>query len=445
MVRVRFAPSPTGTFHIGGARTALYNYLFAKNQNGTFILRVEDTDRIRSTPEALQTIYDSLKWLGIKWDEGPHFQSQRLTKYKEYADALLKKGIAYEREDPGKGKGIVAKIERGLIEWDDCIHGKIGRDTTKDPDLVIIKSDGFPTYNFACVVDDIDMKITHVVRGDDHIPNTPKQISLYKSLDAPMPRFAHIPLIMNPDGSKMSKDYKKKGAGGKEEIIPTHVLEYKKMGFLPEAFVNFIALLGWSPGDDREVVSFDEMVRIFSLERVLNHGAQFNYEKLIWMNGSYIRQKSLDEIIKLTMPFVAPHFDIAKIPADKLRQAVSLEHERLKTLADLPESMKFFFSSDIEYDQKAFDKFLKKEGGKEVLEALKTALEGCGNFDVKELEGVIENVVAKLGVKLTKVAQPLRVAITGSSASPPIYDTLNLLGKKIVLDRIEKTLKVLNG
>lgn len=442
-IRVRFAPSPTGTLHIGGARTALYNFLFVRHEGGTFILRIEDTDRTRSTQESLQTIYDSLRWLGIEWDEKPYFQSQRIELYKEKADYLLSSGRAYKRDDVGKGTAIVFKIDREYIEWEDCIHRKIGRDTSDDPDLVIMKSDGFPTYNFACVVDDFDLEITHVIRGDDHISNTPKQISLYRVFEKPIPKFAHIPLILNPDGSKMSKDYKKKGAGGKEDFIPTSVMEYKKMGFLPETFTNFLALLGWSPGNDIEIMSMEEMIKAFSLDRVNDRSAQFNIEKLTWMNGHYIRQKSLDEIIELGKPFLQSHFDISNVPSNKLREAIRLEHERLKTLAELPELTKFFFVEDINYDEKAISKVLRKNNAKEILIKVKDVLQNVESFDNAKIEKVLVELAEKLSTKFQNVAQPIRVAITGTTVSPPIHETIELLGKERILKRIEKALTLI--
>ncbi|OGL45716.1 MAG: hypothetical protein A2W05_11610 [Candidatus Schekmanbacteria bacterium RBG_16_38_10] len=442
-VRTRFAPSPTGTFHIGGARTALYNFLFTKHEGGTFVLRIEDTDKVRSTPESLQTIYDALNWLGIKWNEGPYFQSQRLDKYKETAEKLLSTGRAYKRDDIGKGTAVVFKIDHGYIEWTDCIHSKIGRDISQDPDLVIMKSDGFPTYNFACVVDDIDLNITHVIRGDDHISNTPKQISLFRALDKPIPNFAHIPLILNPDGSKMSKDYKKKGTGGKEETIPTSVLEYKKLGFLPEAFMNFLALLGWAPGDNTEIMPLEDMIKQFTLDKVNNRGAQFNIEKLTWMNGHYIRQKPLDELITLSKPYLEPHFDLSKFEPTKIREALTQQHERLKTLAELPALTKFFFKQDVDYDEKAVNKILRKDGVKDVLQKAKSALEKLDDFNAYNLEHLVTTMATELGLKLQNIAQPIRVAITGGTVSPPINETMHLLGKERVLERLNKAINMI--
>jgi glutamyl-tRNA synthetase len=437
----RFAPSPTGTLHIGGARTALYNYLFTRHEGGTFLLRIEDTDRIRSTRESVEVIYESLAWLSIKWDKEPCFQSSRLKRYHEVAELLLKAGRAYQRTDLDKGTAVIFRADKGLIEWDDLIHGKIGRDISQDPDLVLLKSDGYPTYNFACVVDDIDLEITHVIRGDDHIPNTPKQISVFRALDAPIPKYAHIPLILNPDGSKMSKDYKKRHPG-KEIIIPTSVLAYRKMGYLPEALANFLALLGWSPGDDREIMSMKEMIELFSLQRVKNCGAKFNLEKLTWMNGHYIRKKSLDELVEIALPYLSESFDISKVPTEKIRQAIAQQHERLKTLAELPELTRFFFQDEVEYDPQAVQGVLCKEGTGEILNKVIEELERLESFDTTELERIITDLRKRLGIKLQEVAQPIRVCITGSTVSPPIYDTMALLGKQRVLERLRRGLRL---
>lgn len=441
-VRVRFAPSPTGSLHIGGARTALFNYLYARASGGVFILRIEDTDQARNTPEALQTIFDGLKWLGIAWDEGPIHQSHRGARYREEADRLIAAGRAFRRDDPGKGTAVVFSIDREYIEWDDAVHGKIGRDISKDPDLVIIKSDGSPTYNFACVVDDADMTITHVIRGDDHVANTPKQISLYRALGKPIPRFAHIPLILNPDGSKMSKDYKKKFPGGKEETVPTALPAYKEMGVLPEAMVNFLSLLGWAPGDDREILSPEELRKIFTLERINNHGAQFNIEKLHWMNGAYLRAKPLDELVRLTRPILAKSFDLASFSEEKIREAVGQQHERIKTLSEIADLTRFVFAREIAYDPKAVDKILKKEGVGDNLRAAAEMLR-ASSFDPATIEVDLQKLAEARNAKLKDIAQPLRVAVTGSTVSPPINETLHILGRETVLARIDAALKMI--
>ena len=295
-VKVRFAPSPTGDLHVGGVRSALYNFLFARANKGIFVLRIEDTDQKRNREESFASIKDGLEWCGLRWDEGPFYQSLRLDRYRECAKQLEEAGRAYWQEDPEKGKALYFRIDRGVCAWDDLIHGESRMDTTADPDLVIIKSDGFPTYNFAVVVDDHDMAITHVLRGDEHYSNTPKQIALYKALGWEPPRFGHLPLILAPDGSKFSKrDIDKYHAIG----LPATVGECRSLGYLPEAIVNFLALLGWSPGKDVELMTLADMIGKFTLERVGNTPARFLVDKLQWMNGHYIKQAPVDRLVEL--------------------------------------------------------------------------------------------------------------------------------------------------
>ena len=284
-VKVRFAPSPTGYLHIGGARTALFNWLFARHNKGIFLLRIEDTDQQRSTEEATHAILDSMKWLGLDWDEGPHFQSQRLSIYKQYAEKLVAHGKAFYDTDEEGRKAIRFKMQDGVTEINDLIHGAITFDASLIEDFVILKADGFPTYNFACVVDDAEMGITHIIRGDDHISNTPKQIALYNAFGFKMPEFAHIPMILGEDGSRLSKRH---GA--------TSVTEYRDKGYLPHALVNFLALLGWSPGNDQEIISIQEMIEKFTLKRVNKTSAQFNNTKLDWMNGQYIKNTPIEHL-----------------------------------------------------------------------------------------------------------------------------------------------------
>ncbi|MFQ5965912.1 MAG: glutamate--tRNA ligase, partial [Candidatus Scalinduaceae bacterium] len=292
-VKVRFPPSPTGFLHIGGARTALYNWLFARHHGGKFILRIEDTDQLRSSKEATQTILDSLTWLGLDWDEGPYYQSNRLNIYQEYVDKMLKEGNAFHVDDPEKGRAVCFKIKNGITDFDDLIHGNISFDTSLIEDFVIQKADGFPSYNFACVVDDGVMEITHVIRGDDHISNTPRQIALCKALDFDIPKFAHIPMILGEDGTRLSKRH---GA--------TSVTEYRERGYLPEAIINFIALLGWSPGDDQEFLTKQEMIEKFSLKRVNKTSARFDNTKLDWMNGKYIMGMPTKSLIKKLYSYI---------------------------------------------------------------------------------------------------------------------------------------------
>src|SRR3989338_4111431 len=288
-VRVRFAPSPTGYLHIGSVRTALFNWLYAQHNKGSFLLRIEDTDFLRSKDEYLDEILGSLKWLYMNWDEEPVFQSKRFEIYRRYAEDILKKGLAYK-----EGDAIIFKVEKdNKVSFDDVIHGRIEISTDEIKDQVLLKSDGTPTYNFACVVDDAEIKITHVIRGDDHISNTPKQILLYKALGFPIPNFAHIPLILSEEGGRLSKRH---GA--------TSIFEYKSMGFLPEALVNYLSLMGWAPGNDREILPLEEMIKLFDVKDVNKTGATFDIDKLSWINGQYIKNTGTAKLVSRTENFL---------------------------------------------------------------------------------------------------------------------------------------------
>ncbi len=430
-VRVRFAPSPTGYLHIGGARTSLFNWLFARHHKGIFLLRIEDTDQQRSTPEATQAILDSMQWLGLNWDEGPYFQSDRLSIYKKHAENLVLQNKAFYDTDAEGRKAIRFKMLDGVTEINDLIHGVISFDTALIEDFVILKADGFPTYNFACVVDDAEMGITHVIRGDDHISNTPKQIALYNAFGFKLPEFAHIPMILGEDGSRLSKRH---GA--------TSVTEYRDKGYLPQALVNFLALLGWSPGNDQEIITLAEMIEKFSLKRAVKTSAQFNNTKLDWMNGQYIKSIPVEQL----SPFVRSFFvksgvDMTKISAEWLTSLVRLYHERFKTFQDLVNQTGFFFTGSIEYDTAAVEKFLKKEGITNLLKEVLAAISQLESFDTKRLEDSLRALTTKLGVGFSKLAQPLRVAITGRSVSAGIFETMELLGKEVSLQRLDHTIK----
>lgn len=430
-VKVRFAPSPTGYLHIGGARTALFNWLFARHNKGVFLLRIEDTDQQRSTEEATQAILDSMKWLGLDWDEGPYFQSQRLPIYKQHAEKLVEQGKAFYDTDAEGRKAIRFKMQDGVTEINDLIHGTITFDTSLIEDFVILKADGFPTYNFACVVDDAEMGITHIIRGDDHISNTPKQISLYKAFGFKAPEFAHIPMILGEDGSRLSKRH---GA--------TSVTEYRDKGYLPHALVNFLALLGWSPGNDQEIISIPEMIEKFTLKRANKTSAQFNNIKLDWMNGQYIKNTPVGQLTREVKRFFEKSgIDMTKITAEWLTNLVILYHERFKTFLDLQNQTRFFFTDAIEYDQAAVGKFLKKEGAGELLKEVHSAISRVDTFDKKTLEDSLRALTEKLGVGFSKLAQPMRVAITGKSVSAGIFETMELLGKEKTINRLSYTMK----
>ncbi|MBM2835001.1 MAG: gltX [Candidatus Brocadiaceae bacterium] len=430
-VKVRFAPSPTGYLHIGGARTALFNWLFARHNKGIFLLRIEDTDQQRSTEEATQAILDSMKWLGLDWDEGPHFQSRRLSIYKQYAEKLVAKGKAFYDTDEEGRKAIRFKMQDGATEINDLVHGTITFDASLIEDFVILKADGFPTYNFACVVDDAEMGITHIIRGDDHISNTPKQIALYNAFGFKMPEFAHIPMILGEDGSRLSKRH---GA--------TSVTEYRDKGYLPHALVNFLALLGWSPGNDQEIISIQEMIEKFTLKRVNKTSAQFNNTKLDWMNGQYIKNTPIEHLTtEVKVFFEKAGIDLTKISAEWLSNLVTLYHERFKTFQDLLNQTTFFFTDTIEYDQASVDKFLKKEGICELLKEVHSAISLIDNFDKKHLEDSLRALTTRVGVGFSKLAQPMRVAITGKSVSAGIFETMELLGKERTLNSLDYATK----
>lgn len=430
-VKVRFAPSPTGYLHIGGARTALFNWLFARHNKGIFLLRIEDTDQQRSTGEATQAILDSMKWLGLDWDEGPHFQSRRLSIYKQHAEKLVALGKAFYDTDEEGRKAIRFKMQDGATEINDLVHGTITFDASLIEDFVILKADGFPTYNFACVVDDAEMEITHIIRGDDHISNTPKQIALYNAFGFKMPEFAHIPMILGEDGSRLSKRH---GA--------TSVTEYRDKGYLPHALVNFLALLGWSPGNDQEIISIQEMIEKFTLKRVNKTSAQFNNTKLDWMNGQYIKNTPIEHLTtEVKVFFEKAGIDLTKISAEWLSNLVTLYHERFKTFQDLLNQTTFFFTDTIEYDPAAVDKFLKKEGIGELLKEVHSSISLIENFDKKHLEDSLRALTTRVGVGFSKLAQPMRVAITGKSISAGIFETMELLGKERTLNSLDYSTK----
>ena len=430
-VKVRFPPSPTGFLHIGGARTALYNWLFARNNDGKLILRIEDTDQVRSTQEATQSILDSLTWLGLDWDEGPYYQSQRLNIYQEYVEKLLKQGDATYIDDPEKGRAVRFKIRDVITDIDDLIHGKIKFDTALLEDFIIQKGDGFPTYNFACVVDDGLMEITHIIRGDDHISNTPRQIALYHSLGFDLPKFAHIPMILGEDGTRLSKRH---GA--------TSAVEYREKGYLPEAIINFIALLGWSPGKDQEILTKQEMIEKFSLKRVNKASARFDTVKLDWMNSKYIRELPAELLsTKLHYYIQKAGFDTTQLSDTWLKKLIELYKDRFKTLSEFTTQTSPFFRDQIEYESSAVEKFLKIDGASHLISDTYAKLKELENFSIQEIEDCLREITTQHGIGFGKLAQPLRVAIIGKSASAGIFETLELLGKEKTLNRLEYAMK----
>ncbi|NQU95654.1 MAG: glutamate--tRNA ligase [Candidatus Omnitrophica bacterium] len=425
-VRVRFAPSPTGFLHLGSARTALFNWLYARHTGGKLILRIEDTDKERSKKEFLDEILDDLKWLGINWDEGPIYQSQRVSTYKEYALKLLDKGLAYK-----EGEAIIFKVEKSHeIKIDDIVHGEIIFNTDEIKDQVLIKSNGLAAYNFACVIDDHEMGITHIIRGDDHVSNTPKQVLFYKALNLELPKFAHMPLMMGKDGSKLSKRH---GA--------VAVSEYRNEGFLPEAMANYLLLLGWSPGEGKEIITSVEAAKLFTVEDLGNVQAKFDVDKLKWINGEYIRNKSTKDLLALLKNAGKIKSDIS---AAQLEKIVELYKTRFRTFDEFEELTKCFFTDDFPMDEKAqkkLDKHLKDTETKKALSEFKDELQKLQNYNKEEIEKLCRSTAEKYGLKPAAVIHPTRVAISGMTRGAGLFEMMELLGKSKVTERLTKVLK----
>lgn len=419
MVRVRFAPSPTGHLHIGSVRTALFNWLYAKSQAGVFILRIEDTDQKRSSDVYMESIIEDLKWLGLNWDEGPYFQSKRFDIYRSYSEKLLEKGLAYK-----DGEAVIFKIPDEKMKMYDLVHGEIEVDNSLIDDLVMMKSDGSPAFNFACAIDDIEMQITHVIRGDDHISNTNKQIAVYNALGAKPPKFAHIPLILGPDKAPLSKRF---GA--------VSITDYRSMGYLPQALVNYLSLLGWAPGDNKEFMSVDEIIKKFSLKRINKTGAEFNLDKLRWINGEHIRKLTLDEFVKIGMDFIRPECDEAWF-----RKFAGLYHGRVKTLAEFKEEFGIFMADDVRYNEEAVEKFLKKGKVSDILSIMRERLEKVDPFTQENIEKASRALIEELKIESADLIHPLRVAVTGKAVSAGVFEVLALLGKDRVINRLERVL-----
>ncbi len=421
-VRVRFAPSPTGTLHVGSARTALFNWLFAKHHHGTLILRIEDTDQKRSDPAFLKDILESLAYLGIAPDEGPYFQSQRTELYDRSVQHLLDAGQATRQEG-----AVVFSVPPKAVRFTDLIHGDITVDTSLFEQLVLIKSDGRPTYNFACVVDDAAMQITHVIRGDDHIANTPKQVVLYEALGLKPPQFAHIPLIVGADRARLSK---REGA--------TAVSSYRAVGYLPEAFVNYLALLGWSPGGDRELVPPDELVQLFDLVRVRKTAAQFDQQKLDWLNGQYIKRASLERLTELfAQRLIAKGWLSEPVDRAWLSRIARLLQDRLKVLEELEEEHSFFFIEPLAYQPEAVEQFLRRDDVSTNLLTLKERLVRLSSFETEAIEQITRALIAERKLQAKDLIHPARVAVTGRSVSPPLFEVMSILGQATVIRRLD--------
>jgi len=430
MIRVRFAPSPTGYLHIGGSRTALFNWIYAKAKGGKFILRIEDTDVARSQKEFLDEILFSLKWLGFDWDE-LYYQSQRFDLYREYANRLLKEGKAYVEKTEGKGEAIIFKVLPQKVILKDSIRGEIEFDTEVIKDQVLMKSDGSPTYNFACVVDDATMNITHVIRGDDHISNTPKQILLYEALGFKVPEFAHLPLILSKAGGRLSK---RKGA--------TAISDYRKMGYLAPALVNFLLLLGWSPGDNREVIDINEAIKIFDLKNINKTAAVLDLDKLDWMNNQYLKNEDPEKLSQEIIPALIEKGLIEKDNFDKeyLIQVIKLFQARLTVLNEFVDWADFFFVKDVAIDPAAKEKYLSKDLSKE-FKLFIDKLEKLENFDITSTESCFREMIKDLGIEAKVLIHPIRVALTGKTIGPGLFEVIYYLGKQRTKERLSKWIK----
>jgi glutamyl-tRNA synthetase len=420
-IRVRFAPSPTGYLHVGGARTALFNWLFARKVGGKFLLRIEDTDKARSTDENTQVILDGLTWLGLDWDEAPIFQGARLARHQQVADQLLKEGKAYMEED-----AVRLRVPPGELAWDDAVHGTISFKGEDIRDFVILRADRSPLYNFAVVVDDIDMQITHVIRGDDHISNTPKQLAVYRALGQMTPIFGHVPMIHGNDGKKLSKRH---GA--------TAVGDYQHLGILPEAMRNFLALLGWSPGGDREIMSKEDLRNLFALEGILKKPAVFDTTKLEWMNGQYLTAKTPEELYSLVQP------ELAKLgldgDKDAILKAIGAVKARSRTTLDIARQVAVRMDGKfVTLDEKAQREIAKDPSSYHAsLAASVTALKHAPDWSPENLEKVLRELAEQRSVAAGKIFQPIRIALTGGTVSEPVNELLSVVGKEAALRRLE--------
>jgi len=455
----RFAPSPTGLLHVGGVRTALFSWLYARRMQGKFILRVEDTDRERSTEEAVRVILEGMEWLGLKADEGPYFQTQRFDRYREVIAGMLKAGTAYhcyctrqeldalreaqiarkekprytgicrEHREPRAGVAPVVRFknpQEGAVVVEDLVHGAVTFQNAELDDLIIARSDGTPTYNFCVVVDDMDMGITHVIRGDDHLNNTPRQMNMLKALGATPPIYAHVPMILGPDGAKLSKRH---GA--------VSVLQYAEEGYLPDALLNYLVRLGWSHGD-QEVFTREEMVAAFDIHDVNKAASAFNPEKLLWLNQQHmVRAAPAGLVPYLRAQLRRLGLDSTDQPL--LEGVIVAQRERAKTMKEMAHNSRFFFTDQLEIDPKAVAKHLAGDAP-QLLAQVRARLAALGSWDAVGIHAVLNDLATQLGVGLGKIAQPLRVAVTGTSVSPPIDATLALLGRQRSLARIDAAL-----
>jgi len=423
MVRVRFAPSPTGFLHMGGARTALFNWMYAKAQGGQFILRIEDTDKVRSKPEYLEEILESMKWLGLSWDEF-YKQSDRFDLYRQYADKLLSEGKAYK-----DGEAFVLKVPEKTIKIYDLIRGEIIVDSKEIKDQVLMKSDGSPTYSFACVVDDALMEISCVIRGEDHISNTSKQILIYEALSFKIPKFAHLPLILDPEGGRMSK---RAGA--------TAVTEYRAQGYLSQAIVNYLMLLGWSPGNNQEKIQLATALKTFSIKKINKAGAAFSLEKLQWLNSQYIKEMDTALLADALKPLVAAKYPQAHIDGKDLEHMAQLYKGRMNTLLDFLDWTDFIFSDQVHFEDDVKTKHLSQNMSKE-FDLLAERLSSIGDFNAKAAESTFRGVVGQLGIEAGVLVHPVRVSLTGKAVGPGLFDTMVILGRERTIRRLREAFK----
>ncbi len=426
-VRVRFAPSPTGYLHVGGARTALFDWLFARKNQGTFILRIEDTDVQRSSEDMTRGILDAMTWLGLHWDEGPYYQSKRLDLYREVAERLVSGGFAYHDEG-----AIRFRVPKGAVTYNDAVFGEISVESDTIENFVLLRSDKHPTYHLSVVVDDIDMRISHVIRGADHISNTPKQILLYRALGASLPVFAHLPLILGPDKTRLSKRH---GA--------TSVMAYQEQGIVPEAMRNFLALLGWAPGNDQEMFSDEELIQAFSLPGISKANAVFNPEKLAWFNAQYIAKLPHDRLLE----YLKPEYRKAGLWRDSFekeerewfRRLIDLYRPRAKVLQDFPRQSRILLTDNVEFDPAAVEKFLKDENVRGYLGTLAHRLTALPEFNHETTETAVRGLANDLGIKAGVLMSAARVALTGQSVAPGLFDVMVLLGPEETVRRLRES------
>jgi glutamyl-tRNA synthetase len=447
-VRVRFAPSPTGYLHIGGARTALFNWLYARHTGGVFVLRIEDTDEARNSQEAIEVILNGLRWLGLEWDEGPmtgdpkgpskgefapYFQSQRKAIYAVRINELKDKGFAYESDG-----AIKFRMQREPIIIPDIVVGDVRRELTdreaEDPDFVIVRSDGQPVFHLVNVIDDLEMKITHVIRGEDHLANTAKHLALFKAFGVEPPKYAHIPLILNNDGTKMGK--RDKGAS---------LHSYVDEGFAPEAVVNYLYLLGWSPKNDREIMTREEVVGLFDLPQILRHNAKFDFQKLQWMNGEYIRSMPLERFVELaTAGLKKSGVSVDGYRPEYIRAALGTVQAKVKQFNEVASFAEFYFTEPLQYDPEAGATLFIKEN-KPALTELKKLYGALEPFEPATLEKALKDKAKELGLKAGALIHPLRVAMTGKTIGPSLYHLLEVLGREKVLQRLDAALERINA